>query len=182
MTADITRLIVAWKSGDDAALQELSPHIYDELRRLAGHAMRGENSGHTLQTTALVHEAYVRLTGADLNVEDRQHFFALAARMMRRILVDHARAKRRVKRGSGQVNMTLDLSAISSDDDDITIIELDEALNQLNERDPNMANAVELVYFGGLSVEQAAKELGMSRSVLYEDLKFAKAWLRKAMS
>lgn len=182
MNADITGLISAWQGGDKQALEQLSPYVYDELRRLAGRAMGGENAGHTLQATALVHEAYMRLAGAELDLDDRRHFFALAARMMRRILVDHARAKRRVKRGSGQRHSTLDTSIVVDDHDEITVIELDDALSSLAENDAKLASAVELIYFGGMSVADAAKQLGVSSSTLYEDLKFAKAWVRNAMS
>lgn len=182
MSADITALIVAWQGGDETALERLSPYVYDELRRLAGHAMGGENAGHTLQATALVHEAYMRLAGAELNLDDRRHFFALAARMMRRILVDHARAKRRLKRGSGQHHASLDTSIVVDDHDEVTVIELDEALSSLAENDEKLASAVELIYFGGMSVDDVAKQLDVSRSTLYEDLKFAKAWIRNAMS
>jgi len=179
---NVTSLLIAWQAGDRNALEQLSPYIYQELRRLAGRAMAGESSGHTLQTTALVHEAFVRLVDAEIDVRGRQHFFMLAARMMRRILVDHARAKRRDKRGGGQRPSSLDTAIGVSDDESISIIELDEALEKLGQHDPRMAEAVELIYFGGLSYDETAAALGISRTAVFEDLTFAKAWLKNAMT
>jgi RNA polymerase sigma factor (TIGR02999 family) len=180
--SNVTTLLAAWQSGDQAALEELSPYIYQELRRLAGRAMAGETPGHTLQTTALVHEAFVRLVDAEVDYSGRQHFFTLAARMMRRILVDHARGKRRDKRGGGQRPASLDTAVDVADGDAISIIELDEALEKLAAHDARMAEAVELIYFGGLSYEETAETLGISRTAVFEDLTFAKAWLKNAMS
>ena len=179
---DVTGMLIAWKSGDDAALERLSPLVYDELRRLAGRRLSQERAGHTLQTSALVHEAFIRLIDADLQLESRQHFFALAARMMRRVLVDHARSRLRVKRGSGAQHETLNTSVIVDGDASADILELDDALGKLAAKDPGLAEAVELIYFGGLSYDEAAVELGVSRTSLVEELKFAKAWLRKAMA
>jgi RNA polymerase sigma factor (TIGR02999 family) len=179
---DITGILAAWQAGDRAALDKLLPLVYSELRRLAGRAMAGEGAGHVLQTTALLHEAYERLIDADVKLEDRRHFFALAARVMRRVLVDHARAKRSEKRGGGVRHETLNPSIAIEGESPLTILELDDALGKLAEQDPRLAEAVELVYFGGLSYEEAAAELGVSRTALFEDLTFAKAWLRRAMS
>lgn len=179
---EFTSLLLAWQRGDDGALEALSPYMYAELGRLAGRAMAGEAAGHTLQTTALVHEAFLRLVDAEVDFQGRQHFFTLAARMMRRILVDHARARRRAKRGSGQRPLDIDVAAEIAAGSEADILEVDEALTKLADNDPRLAQTVELVYFGGLSYDEAAAELGISRSVLGEDLKFAKAWLRKAMS
>lgn len=178
----VTNLLIAWQGGDDAALEELSPYVYQELRRLARRAMDGESSGHTLQTTALVHEAFERLIDAAVDYSGRQHFFALAARMMRRILVDHARAKRRAKRGSGEPQLPLEAAAHASAEDSASVIELDDALTKLADFDARMADTVELVYFGGLSYEEVATTLGVSRTSVFEDLRFAKAWLKNAMS
>lgn len=180
----VTNLLIAWQGGDQAALEPLSGYVYEELRRLAGRAMRGEAPGHTLQTTALVHEAFVRLIDADVDFRGRQHFFALAARMMRRILVDHARAKRRAKRDSGGPLLTLGAAESGADDsvDPVAVIELDDALTKLGEIDPRLAKVVELIYFGGLSYDEAAAALDVSRTAMFEDLKFARAWLREAMS
>jgi len=144
--------------------------------------MAGESAGHTLQTTALVHEAFVRLVDADVDYQDKQHFFQLAARMMRRILVDHARAKSSAKRGGNQGHVALDTSIEVADGDSIAIMELDDALEKLAARDVRMAQVVELIFFGGLSYEETAAALGISRTLVFEDLTFAKAWLKKAMS
>jgi RNA polymerase sigma factor (TIGR02999 family) len=178
----VTNLLIAWQGGDDAALEQLSPYVYRELRRLASRAMGGEGAGHTLQTTALVHEAFVRLVDVDVDFRGRQHFFALAARMMRRILVDHARTKRRAKRGSGEPHVSLDVVADSEPTDSVSVIELDDALTKLTAFDARMAEVVELIYFGGLSYDDAAAALGISRTAVFEDLRFAKAWLKNAMS
>ena len=178
----VTSLLIAWQGGDDAALERLSPYVYQELRRLARRAMDGESAGHTLQTTALVNEAFVRLVGADVDFRGRQHFLALAARMMRRILVDHARAKRRAKRGRGEPHVSLDAVADSAPADSASVIELDDALTKLAAFDARIAEVVELIYFGGLSYDEAATALGTSRTAVFEDLRFAKAWLKNALS
>jgi RNA polymerase sigma factor (TIGR02999 family) len=178
---DITGMLAAWQAGDRTALDKLLPRVYSELRRLAGRAMAGEGAGHLLQTTALLHEAYERLLDADVGLENRRHFFALAARVMRRVLVDHARAKRSEKRGGGLPHETLNPSIAIAGESPVTILELDDALRKLAEQDARLAEAVELIYFGGLSYEEAAAELGVSRTALFEDLTFAKAWLRRAM-
>ena len=178
----VTNLLSAWQGGDEAALEQLSPYVYKELHRLAARAMDGESAGHTLQTTALVHEAFVRLVGADVDFSGRQHFFALAARMMRRILVDHARTRKRAKRGSGQLRVSLDVDELSSGDDVASVIELDEALGRLAAIDRRAADVVELIYFGGLSYEETAATLEVSRTTVVEDLRFARAWLRKTMT
>ena len=143
---------------------------------------RGRTLATTLQSTALVHEAYLRLAGAELNVADRGHFLALAAQTMRRILVDHARGKARQKRSPGQRPITLDESVMLSEQADPRLIELDEALNNLASFDARMAKAVELVFFGGLTTQQAADALGISRVTLSKDLNLAKAWLHQQMS
>ncbi|MEM7765721.1 MAG: ECF-type sigma factor [Pseudomonadota bacterium] len=177
----VTSLLADWRNGSQGAFDALSAIVYDELRRIAARLMASENAGHTLQATALVNEAYLELLGADANVNDRQHFLALAARVMRRTLVDHARSKGRIKRGGDQLAVTLK-TAVGSDQDLSDVLELDDALMRLSAHDPTLAQAVELIYFGGLTYEQAADELGKSRTGLVEDLKFAKTWLQRAMS
>ena len=178
---DVTSLLSAWQAGDEGALDQVSPFIFEELRRLARHHMGGEKPGHTLQTTGLVNEAFMRLVGGEFDYQSRSHFFALAARMMRQILVDHARGRRREKRGGGQRNLTFDEGAHLDAGAPQTILEVDEALTRLATHDSRMAQGVELVYFGGLSYEETAEVLGVSRSTLANDLKFAKAWLKEAL-
>ena len=172
----ITGLLTRWRHGDEGALEELVPLVYDELRRLASRAMRSESSGHTLQPTALVHEALARLMGADVPWKDRVHFFAVATRTMRRVLVDHARAQRREKRGGGNLRVTLDenLGSTGRSED---LLALDETLNALARQDARKAHAVELHYFGGLSYEETAEVLQISPATVHRELRLAKAWL-----
>lgn len=177
---EITRLLGAWQAGDQAALDELTPYVYAELQRLAASYMRREQSGHTLQATALVHEAFLKLVGAEVDFASRAHFYGIASRIMRRLLVEHARAAGRQKRGGGLHQITLNEGAIAGDGT-ADVIELDEALNKLAEFDARMARAVELIHFGGMQHDEAAKALGVSRTTLYEDLKLAKAWLSREM-
>ena len=178
----ITVLINRWQGGDEGALDEVMPYLYEELKRLAGHYMRGERGEHTLQSTALVNEAWMRLVDVDLKIEDRGHLLALAARIMRRILVDHARSKQRKKRNSGEKPLPLDESAVLSGVADPRIIDLDEALNKLADFDARLAKTVELVYFGGLTTQQAADALGVSRVTLHKDMNLAKAWLYRQLA
>lgn len=181
-TDDITRLLGAWQAGDEGALDELTPYVYAELQRLAASHMRREQRGHTLQATALVHEAFLKLAGADVDFASRAHFYGVASRIMRRLLVEHARAANRQKRGGGLQRVTLDESAVAGGDGIVAdVIELDEALNKLAVFDARMASAIELVYFGGLKHEEAADVLGVSRTTLFEDLKLARAWLGREM-
>ncbi len=185
--ANVTQLLGAWRQGDAAALEELSPHLVNELQRLARKYMASEGPGHTLQPTALVNEAFVRLVDANVDYRDRGHFFVVAARTMRRILVDHARAKHRDKRGGDAIKITLIESQMNPDAvpgsaDEVSVIELDDALSKLAEVDEPMANAVELIFFGGLSYDEAAQALGIGRSTLFEKVRYAKAWLKVAMA
>lgn len=180
---DVTQLLVDWKGGRSEALDELMPLVYAELRRLASSALSGESAGHTLQTTALVHEAYVRLVGADVDWEGSGHFMRVAARAMRRILVDHARKRRSLKRGSGQTPASLDtlqgvLPGASRPED---VIELDEALERLIALEERKGRAIELHYFGGLSYEEVAEVLDVSPATVHRDLRMAKAWLFKEL-
>ena len=177
---NVTRLLADWQAGDKSAFDQLAPHVYDELRRVAASYMRRENAGMTLQTTALVNETYLKLAAAKLSFEDRSHFFALAARMMRRILVDHARNKRAAKRGGGAMQITFDEAAIIGQPDD-ELLEIDEALTKLATFDARMAKAIELRYFGGLGYEETAMAMNISVTTLYEDLKLAKAWLKREL-
>lgn len=181
-TLAVTQLLTDWQAGKEKALDALTPYLYDELRRLAQSYMAGERSSHTLQATALVHEAYVRLVGTDAAWQDRVHFFAIAAQVMRRILVDHARAKARTKRGGGIDALPLHESLVLSPETEPEIVALDEALDRLTQKDEQMAKIVELLFFGGLTYEEAAAALDISRSTLIRKLNFAKAWLRDALA
>jgi RNA polymerase sigma factor (TIGR02999 family) len=176
--AQVTSLINAWRKGEDGALDDLIPFVYDELRRLARHQMQDESSAHTLQATALVHEAFLRLADVDLEYKSRAHFHAMAARTMRRILVDHARRKNSEKRGGGIRNVTLEEGSIAGEHAPSSILDLDQALDELTENDEQLSVAVELVFFGGLSYDEAADSMNISRTSFAEDLRMAKAWLK----
>jgi RNA polymerase sigma factor (TIGR02999 family) len=177
----VTRLLLDWRAGDGKALDELVPHIYGELRRLARRHMSGERRGHTLQTTALVHEVYARLVDAEVTWQDRAHFYAVAARAMRRVLVDHARSKRRAKRGSGAEKISLDDAAELSFEPGERFLDLDLALGKLAGSDARKAQVVELHYFGGLGYDEIAEVLQVSPSTVGLDLRFAKAWLAREL-
>jgi RNA polymerase sigma factor (TIGR02999 family) len=174
----VTELLVRWSQGDDAALAELTPLVYEELRRLAHRQMGGERPDHTLQTTALVNEAYLRLADhTNLRWQNRAHFFAVAARAMRRILVSYARSQRSEKRGGGRLKMELDETALVSPEESKEIVALHEALEQLATLDSRKAQVVELKYFGGLNYEEMADVLKISPVTVRRDWRFAKAWL-----
>lgn len=175
---DITRLLGAWRSGDDSALEALTPLVYRELHRLARSAMRGERPDHTLQTTALVHEAFIALVDARVDWVDRAHFFAISARQMRRILVNHGEAQRAAKRGGGQPDLPLDEALDVIGTPSAEIGELDDALRRLEAIDARKAQALELHYFGGLTYEEIAAVMKLSASTIDTELRFAKAWLR----
>ena len=178
----ITQLLSRWQGGDAGALEEAVPYLHAELKRMAAYFMTQERAGHTLQSTALVNEAYLRLVDVDLEIEDRAHFLALAARIMRRILVDHARGRDRQKRGDGIKPISLDESIMLSESGDPRLVDLDEALNKLETFDARLARTVELVFFGGLTTQQAADALGISRVTLNKDMNLAKAWLYNEIS
>ncbi len=179
---ELTRMLRAWRGGDVAAAEGLAPLVYRELHRLARGAMRGERQGHTLQTTALVHEAFIALAGADVDWVDRAHFYALAARQMRRILVNHGEARRAAKRGGGAEHAPLDdaLDVVGAPGAEIS--DLDDALRRLELQDARKAQALELHYFGGLTLEEIATVLGVSTTTVENELRFAKAWLRRALA
>jgi RNA polymerase sigma-70 factor, ECF subfamily len=180
--ADITRLLKAWESGDAAALEQLVPLVYRELRRLARRRMRAENPGGTLQTTALVNEAYLRLVGAtNLAWQDRVHFFAVSAQIMRRILVDAARSRVSARRGGPAPHLNLDENLDASPQRARELIALDDSLNVLAQMDPRKARVIELRFFGGLSVEETAEVLKISPQSIMRDWKLAKAWLISEM-
>jgi RNA polymerase sigma factor (TIGR02999 family) len=181
-TADVTVLLRQWRAGDQLALDRLIPLVYEELRDNAARLMRQERPDHTLQATALVHEAYARMVGAEVEWQDRSHFFAIAARQMRRILVDHARTRGRSKRGGGLTQVTLEAAAPVQAEPATGPAEVDEALHRLAEQDPRKASVIELHYFGGLTVDEMAEALGISTATVNRDLKFAKAWLYRELT
>ncbi len=177
----VTRLLAAWSNGDKAALEALTPLVYDELRRLARIYMRRERVGHTLQSTAVVHEAYIRLVDQDVKWSGKSHFLAIAAQMMRRILVDHARARSAGKRGSGIAPIPLEDDMVASEKQADELLALDEALQQLAKVDALRAQIVELRFFGGLSKEETASILGIPSATVQRQWAGAKAWLYSAM-
>ena len=180
---EITRLLVAWGEGDESALERLTPLVYEELRRLAHHYMGRERPGHTLQTTALVNEAYVRLIDwKNVHWQNRAHFFGVSAQLMRRILVDFARARGYAKRGGGALAVTLDKAALVSNDKGADIVALDEALVALSELDARQSRVVELRFFGGLSIEETAEVLKVSPGTVRRDWSLARAWLHRELS
>jgi len=182
-TQEVTMLLQAWGQGEDAALEQMIPVVYKELRRIARRNMAGERQGHTLQTTALVNEAYLRLIDLrKVNWQDRVHFFAISAQVMRHILVDFARSRRYQKRGGGAHKVTLDENLMGLIAPHHDLVALDDAMKALAEVDPRKSKVVELRYFGGLSVEETAEVLQVTpRTVLY-DWRLAKLWLRREMA
>ena len=181
---DVTRLLHAWRAGESDALERLTPVVYQELRRLAHRHMRGERVDHVLQTTALVHEAYLRLIDLELGFRDRVHFFAIAARLMRRVLVDLARERDAQKRGGDAVVLSLDEARIG-DLGEIApradILALDLALEELADFDARKARVVELRFFGGLTIDETAAVLDVGHATVERDLKLAKAWLARRL-
>jgi len=171
-------LLVRWRGGDREALDALMPLVYAELRQLASHYLQGERPDHTLQSTALVHEAYVRLAGQDPpQWQNRAHFFGVAAHLMRQILVDHARTHRAAKRGSGACKLTLESASDQPQPVDVDVVALDDALRTLAEMDPQQSRIVELKFFAGLSIEDTSEVLGVSVSTVKRDWITARAWL-----
>lgn len=177
----ITELLHAWREGDEGARDAVMAAVYDQLRLLAGRCLSGEKPGQTLQATAIVHEAYLRLVKSDVSWENRVHFFMLAARLMRRILVDHARTKHREKRGGGAVNLSLDEALAVSDGDPEPLLELDAALDRLGAFDPRKCQIVELFYYGGMTQEEIAAALKLSSITISRELKMARAWLHSEL-
>ena len=173
----VTGLLLAWREGDSDALDRLIPLIYDDLHSLADRYLRSERKDHTLQATALINEAYLRLADAEVPWQDRNHFLAIAARTMRRILVDHAKARGRAKRGGGQTPVTLEEDLVVSGEQPADLVELDEALSRLQELDYRKAQVVELHFFGGLTYKETAEVLDISPATVDRELRLAKAWL-----
>ncbi len=180
---DITQLLRAWREGDREALDALMPLIYDELRRRAAQQLRRERPGHTLQATALVHEAFIRLAGQRTpDWRDRAHFFAIASRVMRQVMVDHARARHAKKRGDGATRLSLDEALLVSPDQSQGLVALDDALAALAKQDEAKARLVEMRFFGGLSIEDTAEVLGISPATVKRHWSFARAWLHKEIA
>jgi RNA polymerase sigma-70 factor (ECF subfamily) len=178
MPAEVTRLLGAWREGEPGAGDRLIPLVYPDLRRLAARCMAGERRDHTLEPTALVHEAYLRLVGdGQPRWRDRLHFFAVASRTMRRVLVDHARARRTAKRGGGAVRIPLDGAQGAVQAPPETLLEVDRALDELAALDPRKARVIELRHFGGLTMEETAAVLGVSAATVALDGRMARAWL-----
>lgn len=176
---EITRLLHEWRAGDREALDRLAPAVYAELKRLAERLFRGESPGHTLQPTALVNEAYEALVRMDVPWNDRRHFYAVAARLMRRILVNHANARRAAKRGGGALHVTLEEGARIDDAPDEQLIALDLALEEMAGFDNRKASVIELHYFGGLNYAELAEVLGISTTTVHQELRTARAWLQQ---
>lgn len=181
---EVTRLLRRWSDGDESALDRLIPLVYDELHRVAHRRLAGERTGHTLQTTDLVHEAYARIAGVDLRWSDRAHFFALAARTMRRILVDYARSRSAAKRGGevAQVTLHTAVEAEGSVFHAIDLLALHDALERLSEQDARKAEIVEAHIFGGLTYQETAAALGVSPATVDRELRLAKAWLARELA
>jgi RNA polymerase sigma factor (TIGR02999 family) len=179
---DITRLLVRWSRGEREALEELTPLVYDELRRLAKVYLRRERPDHTLESTALVHEAYMRLIDQNqVEWHNRNQFFAIAASLIRRILVDHARARVAAKRGGPALKLSLDEALAASEQRDLDLVSLNDALKALNDLDEQQARIVELRYFAGLTIEETAEILGISPATVKREWVVAKAFLRREM-
>jgi len=182
-TNEITKLLHHWQGGDRAALDALVPIVYEELRHLARCALRKERPDHTLQSTALVHEAYFRLVGQNLpQWESRSHFFAIAAQLMRQILVDYARRRRASKRGSGACMLVLDDAVTLPQGKNIDVVAVDDALNALAEVDPRQSRVVELRFFAGLSLEEISEVMGIATATVQRDWTAARAWLHREIS
>ena len=179
VSGNVSQLLLAWRGGDRGALDRLIPLVHAELRRMAEQCMRGERAGHTLQPTALVNEAYLRLIGSSVAWQDRAHFFAVAATTMRRVLVDHARARGRLKRAARPVSLEDSILVAPDRADDLLVV--DDALERLAVRDARAAQVVELHYFGGLTYEETAEALAVSAATVDRDLRFARAWLHREL-
>ena len=181
--SQVTKLLQGWRAGERSAADALLPLVYEELRRLAHHHLRNERPQHTLQSTALVNEAYLRLVGQNLpKWESRTHFFAIAAQLMRQILVDYARRHRASKRGSGVCMLALDDAIVLPQRKNVDVVALDDALNALAEVDPRQSRVVELRFFAGLSLEETSEVMGIATATVQRDWTAARAWLHREIS
>jgi RNA polymerase sigma factor (TIGR02999 family) len=178
----MTQLLRQWGDGDKAALDELMPVVYDQLHKLASRCMRSERPDNTLRATALVHEAYLRLIDSEVDWQDRVHFFAVSARLLRRILVDHARANKRSKRGGGVEKITLDEAIMVGPQSDAGLLDLDLALEHLAAQDKRKSEIVELLCFGGLTYDETAAALNISAATVHRELQLARAWLHRELT
>ncbi|MGI9165578.1 MAG: sigma-70 family RNA polymerase sigma factor [Pyrinomonadaceae bacterium] len=180
---EVTQLLINWSKGDKAALNDLVPLVQVELRRMAKRYMRREDPGHTLQTSALINEAYIRLIDQkDVEWQNRAHFFAVAAQVMRHVLVDHARSHAYAKRGGGAHKISLDEAVVSTEQKAAELVALDDALKNLADLDPRKSQVIELRFFGGLSIEETAEVMKISSPTVQREWRSAKAWLRREMS
>jgi RNA polymerase sigma factor (TIGR02999 family) len=177
----VTQLLRQWSGGSKAALDELMPLVYDQLHKLASHCLRGERPDHTLRATALVHEAYLRLVDADIPWQDRVHFYAVAARLLRRILVDHARTQKREKRGGGADKISLDEAVLIGPAGTAGVVELDDAMQSLARHDARKSDIVEMLFFGGMTYDETAAALHISAATVHRELTMAKAWLHREL-
>ncbi|MGA9474607.1 MAG: sigma-70 family RNA polymerase sigma factor [Terriglobales bacterium] len=177
----VTDLLQQWGNGDKAALDQLMPIVYEQLHKLASNCLRSERPDHTLRATALVHEAYLRLVDSDVTFQDRVHFYAVSARMLRRILVDHAKTKNRQKRGGEFDKVPLDEAIVIGPQADRGIIELDDAMKLLAAQDQRKSDLIELLFFGGLTYDEAAAALKISPATVHRELTLAKAWLYREL-
>ncbi|HEU4477221.1 MAG TPA: sigma-70 family RNA polymerase sigma factor [Pyrinomonadaceae bacterium] len=180
---NVTQLLIGWSNGDREALDALLPVVYEELRKQAANYLRRERVGHTLQTTALIHEAYLKLVDQkNVHWQNRAHFFGIAAQLMRRILVDHARTKKRAKRGGSNIRVSFNEANVLTPSQNLDIVALDEALERLSEIDEQQSRIVELRFFSGLTVEETAAVLAISPATVKRDWSMAKAWLHREIS
>ncbi|MGO4882002.1 MAG: sigma-70 family RNA polymerase sigma factor [Bryobacteraceae bacterium] len=179
---NVTQLLVAWREGDKLAMDQLMPLVYEQLQGLARHHLSGERPGYTLPATALVHEAYLKLVGADIAWQDRGHFFAVAAKTMRRILVDRAKSRRSARRGGVNPHFSIEEIAVVSEQPPAQIVQLDDALLRLEAIDQRKSRIIDLIFFAGLSQEETAAALDISPATVFRDLSFAKAWLARELA
>lgn len=178
----VTRLLQGWSEGDGRALDKLMPIVYEDLRKIAARLLSGEKAGHTLPATALVHEAFFRLANAEIAWQNRAHFYAIAARVLRRVLVEHAKAKNRQKRGSGAEMVPIDEALMIGPKAAEIVADLDEALNRLALQDERKSDIIQLMFFGGLTYEEIAQALSISPATVHRELKLAKAWLHRELT
>ena len=178
----VTVLLQDWCSGNAKALSQLIPLVHDGLRQIANRYMKSENDGHTLQATALINEAYIKLVDCDVSWQNRAHFMAIAARSMRRILVDHARANQREKRGGQDLMVTLHDTQIAGQGHEPDLLDIEDALHRLAELDERKSNIIELSFFGGMTYDEIAEAVGVSPATVDRELRFAKAWLKRHLS